>query len=222
MKLSVFLRRADQLTSDEFRAWWVEHTATSRHIPGLRGYRICFVEETRAFGRAPDACRYDGVAQLWFDAAEELSSGFESDTARAAVQDADAHCSQRIEFETTEHVVLDGPDEPEGLVKVCVQLRRRPDLTREAFHAWWLDHVALAARMPGLRGYRVNLVHSVRGAGFGDADVDIDGTAELWWDDLAAADAGFGSPEGATAAAHAAAQCSVRVRHITRERVVVG
>ena len=39
-----------------------------------------------------------------------------------------------------------------------------------AFHAWWLDHVALGARMPGLRGYRVNLVKDVRGAGF-SADV---------------------------------------------------
>ena len=221
MKLSVFLQRRDGLSRDEFRAWWLRHVDIARHIPGLRGYRINFVDDVRPFGIEVTRVAYDGTAELWFQSDQSLANGFESHHAQRAVADADSACGRRVEFETEEHIVLDGPERPEGLAKVVVLLRRRPDLTHADFEHWWLEHVNLSQRIPGLRGYRVNLVNGVRGAGYRSEDVEFDGSAELWFDNVEAIDRGFDSDLGRRAVRDSELHCASRIRYVTREHVVV-
>ena len=221
MKLSVFLQRRDGLSRDEFRAWWLRHVDIARHIPGLRGYRINFVDDVRPFGIEATRVAYDGTAELWFQSDQSLANGFESHHAQRAVADADSACGRRVEFETEEHIVLDGPVRPEGLAKVVVLLRRRPDLTHADFEHWWLEHVNLSQRIPGLRGYRVNLVNGVRGAGYRSEDVEFDGSAELWFDNVEAIDRGFDSDLGRRAVRDSELHCASRIRYVTREHVVV-
>lgn len=64
-------------------------------------------------------------------------------------------------------------------------VRRRRDLTPQEFESHWLGpHADIVRRIPGLRGYTVNLVDDPAPGGW-------DGVAETWFDSIAAAIEGF-------------------------------
>jgi uncharacterized protein (TIGR02118 family) len=69
------------------------------------------------------------------------------------------------------------------MVKTLSILKRKPGLTPEEFLQYWKDkHAPLVARViPGLRRYVQN--HRLKIPGF---ECEIDGIAELWWDNLEA------------------------------------
>ncbi len=93
--------------------------------------------------------------------------------------------------------------------KIVFFLKRRPELARPEFFAWWLDeHRPLVAKMPGLGHY----VISLEAAG---EDGSLDGMAELWFEDDAAAEAAFASAEGK------AARADTEAHAIRRERIDV-
>ena len=74
--------------------------------------------------------------------------------------------------------------------KNLLLLRRRPDLERAAFLAWWLErHARRVERLQGLRRYTA----SVEAAG---EEAPFDGVAELWFDDPDAAAAAWRSEAG--------------------------
>ncbi len=93
------------------------------------------------------------------------------------------------------------------MIKLTFVLVRRPELTREAFQAYWFDHHAplVASLREVLRIRRYVQLHSLA-ADVSDgvrisrhAPDDFDGVAQLWWDsfedmaarhDAAAAEAG--------------------------------
>ncbi len=82
------------------------------------------------------------------------------------------------------------------MTKLIVFLTKRADLTRDEFRRYWREvHGPLGAMMPGVRKYVQNHTTS-DGAPF-------DGVAEMWFDDTAAMQAAFASPESAAAAADA-------------------
>jgi uncharacterized protein (TIGR02118 family) len=82
------------------------------------------------------------------------------------------------------------------MIKLVALVKRRADLTRDAFADHWLRvHAPLAAAIPGMRGYRINIAGdpgAMLPAGF-------DGSAEIWFDDRKAMEAGLASPEAAVA-----------------------
>src|SRR5499427_7217878 len=85
--------------------------------------------------------------------------------------------------------------------RLVFYLKRRPALSQSLFFDWWLgQHRALAEQLPGLRQYIISLAADTQEGPF-------DGMAELWFDDLAAADVAFASPAGQ--AAHADAEAHV-------------
>jgi|SRR6056297_2689015 len=104
------------------------------------------------------------------------------------------------------------------MIKLVALVTRKPGLSPEAFRDYWLDtHAPLAAAIPGLRGYRINIA--------GDAGeqppAPYDGSAELWFDDHAAMSAGLGSSQGEVAGgdtAHFAASIEFLV---TEEHVIL-
>ena len=80
------------------------------------------------------------------------------------------------------------------MVKMISLVRRRPDLTRDEFAQVWLeDYVHVAKRVPGVRGYVVNVVAPA------SDEQEWDGFAEMWFDSQADFDAAFAEPELAEA-----------------------
>ncbi len=74
------------------------------------------------------------------------------------------------------------------MIKVLSLLTRKPGLSHEDFVKHWRDvHGPLAHGIPGLRRYVQAHITGMRTrADIAESDVDIDGIAELWYDDEAA------------------------------------
>ena len=90
------------------------------------------------------------------------------------------------------------------MIKLTFALTRRPELTREAFHAYWFDHHAplVASVKAVLRIRRYVQLHSFstavsetmrrsRGGPEG-----YDGVAQLWWDSFEDLAASAADPKG--------------------------
>jgi len=93
--------------------------------------------------------------------------------------------------------IVDGPS---AGTKRMALIRRRPDMPAHAFRAYWRGvHGPIVAGVPGVRRYVQH--HVVGSFAAGTAFEGIDGFVELWFDDVAAMDAGFVAPAGKDAAA---------------------
>ena len=80
------------------------------------------------------------------------------------------------------------------MVKIVAFVRKKDDLTQDAFRAYWQDHHAhLVAALPGLRKYVQNPALDMGGR----REWPYDGVAELWFDDVDAVRAAFESEESA-------------------------
>jgi len=78
------------------------------------------------------------------------------------------------------------------VVKLVGLIRKRADLSADEFRTHWLDvHSKLAASLPGLHSYTINLIDREQ---FPDAAYD--GFSELWFDSKEALDAAFAGPAG--------------------------
>jgi uncharacterized protein (TIGR02118 family) len=107
------------------------------------------------------------------------------------------------------------------MIKLIALLKRKPGLTREEFADRWLnDHIKLSSKMPGLRGYRVNIAINHQPDGDGIEPI-YDGTAELWWDSVEAMEAAFDSQEGKIAGEDADQFAELRIHIYTEEHFIV-
>ena len=99
--------------------------------------------------------------------------------------------------------------------------KRKPGLSREAFDCCWLEeHTKISGKLPGLRGYRINIANVYQPESLGAEPLD-DGTAELWWDSVETMEASFASDIGVAAGADADEFCEVRIHIYTEEYFVV-
>lgn len=105
------------------------------------------------------------------------------------------------------------------MIKLVALVRRKPGMDAGAFRDYWLQvHAPKAAAIPGMRGYRINIA----GDPGGQPAAPYDGSAEIWFDDRAAMEAGLGSEQGRIAGddtAHFAASIEFLV---TEEHVILG
>lgn len=107
------------------------------------------------------------------------------------------------------------------MIKLIALLKRKPGMDREQFTRRWLDeHIKLSSKMPGLRGYFINIATDHQQEGDGVEPI-YDGTAELWWDSVEAMEAAFASEEGKIAGIDADKFAEVRIHIYTEEHVVV-
>ena len=83
------------------------------------------------------------------------------------------------------------------MIKVLGLLTRKPHLTHEQFVDHWLHvHGPLALAVPGLRRYVQSHIAGTRSRpDIPDTDVEIDGFAELWYDDLESLQRAAATPE---------------------------
>ncbi len=104
------------------------------------------------------------------------------------------------------------------MIKLVALVRKKPDLTPEAFRAHWLDvHAPLAAAIPGMRGYRINIA----GDPGDQPPAPYDGSAEIWFDDRAAMAAGLASDQGRVAGDDTVHFADAIEFLVTEEHVVV-
>ena len=83
------------------------------------------------------------------------------------------------------------------MIKSISLLTRKDGLTHEQFVRHWVEiHAPLAHAVPELRRYvQSHIVEERRRPDIPALDVEVDGIAELWYDDRAAMDLANASPE---------------------------
>ena len=80
------------------------------------------------------------------------------------------------------------------MIKRVSLVRRKPEMTREAFIAHWMGpHAEIVKQLPGLRGLRFGVVQR-----WTPDDAAWDGIGELWFDSIEAADKAFAAEPHAT------------------------
>jgi uncharacterized protein (TIGR02118 family) len=83
------------------------------------------------------------------------------------------------------------------MIKVVGLLTRKPELTHEQFVKHWLEtHGPLAHAVPGVRRYvQSHIIGTRTRPDIPETDVEIDGIAELWYDDETALARAAATPE---------------------------
>jgi uncharacterized protein (TIGR02118 family) len=202
-RVVIYLKRRADLLQPVFFDWWLgQHRALAEQLPGLRRYTIALAAD------AQDG-PFDGVAELWFDDLAAADAAFTGPAGQAARADADAHVARRERLNLTEHTIIDHPAPPR--FKYTAGLKRRADMSREAFANWWLErHVPYVKRFPDVRKYRVSLVES-------GPETVVDGVAEVWFDDMATLRRVTASEVVKEAQRHSVAHTSDRLRLVVEE-----
>jgi uncharacterized protein (TIGR02118 family) len=83
------------------------------------------------------------------------------------------------------------------MIKLLSLLTRKDDITHEEFVRYWYDvHAPLALAVPGIRRYVQSHITDIRSRpDIPDTGVEVDGIAELWYDDLASFEQAAATPE---------------------------
>jgi uncharacterized protein (TIGR02118 family) len=109
------------------------------------------------------------------------------------------------------------------MIKSISLLTRKAGLSHEEFVRHWLDvHAPLAHAVPEVRRYvQSHIVGERTRPDIPTADVDIDGIAELWYDDRAAMERANASPEAKALHADGALFIGRIKTFIAEEKVII-
>ncbi len=110
------------------------------------------------------------------------------------------------------------------MIKVLSLLTRKEGLTHEAFVKHWLEiHGPLARAVPGIRRYVQSHIRGRRTrADIPETDVEVDGIAELWYDDEAAMRRSAATPEAQRLYADGALIIGRIKSFIVEEKEIIG
>jgi uncharacterized protein (TIGR02118 family) len=110
------------------------------------------------------------------------------------------------------------------MIKTVGLLTRKSGCTHEQFTKHWVGtHAPLAHKVPGLRRYVQNHIRRERTRADIEATaVEIDGIAELWFDDQAALETASRTPEMKALHADGALFIGRIKSYIVEEKVIVG
>lgn len=206
---SGLIRKKSNWSTEEFRRYWREsHSVLASKLPGLRRYEqnhiIDSVQRGFTYPRGPE--QLDGISMLWFDNEQAMREAIATEAGRNLVADEN-HFMGDLRIVALDQVEVIPPATDRPLLKRMSLLRRLPTVSPEVFrHEWREEHARLVKRVKGVRGYRQNLVvarEAPKGTPVGYEGLPIDGIVELWFDDAAAIDVAFSSPQGVTLMAHA-------------------
>lgn len=86
------------MSREDFRRWWIdEHAPLARTLPGVRRIR---------FNVLDDDAPFDGIAELWFDSAEDADAAYATDIGKAVAADSMAHVASRVRMLADEREIL--------------------------------------------------------------------------------------------------------------------
>lgn len=102
------------------------------------------------------------------------------------------------------------------MLKIVSLLKRKEGTSLAEFRAWALEeHPKLGKQLPGMRHYRMSVVlEDMPG-------LPADAVSEMWFDNMEARNAAFGTDAGKAAAEDAIAHCSSRVHLLTEEKIII-
>ena len=208
VRMGLLNKKADWST-DRFRDHWRQsHARLAAQLPGLRAYHQNHVTDTAQRGishkRGPEVI--DGISQLWFDDAGRMGDAFSAALGQKLIEDEN-HFIGRLRIVTATPIEVIAPPPPGTALKRMSLLRRRGDISPETFaHEWNVRHAALVKTLPGVLGYRQNLIthREVPKGQVVDYDgLPIDGIVELWFENTETLNAAFASPQGVETMKHA-------------------
>lgn len=109
------------------------------------------------------------------------------------------------------------------MIKIVSLLTRKPQLTHEQFVRHWRDiHGPLALAVPGVRRYVQSHIQGTRTrADIAETALEIDGIAELWYDDEAALKASAATPEAKALYADGALFIGGIKTYVVEEQVII-
>lgn len=102
------------------------------------------------------------------------------------------------------------------MLKVMSLMKRNSGLSFDQFRQWaQAEHPKLAQKLPGLRGYRMNVAREE------NPDNPYDAVSEMWFDNAEARLAAMATDEGKAAGGDAASHCASRFHFLVEEKVFV-
>ena len=109
------------------------------------------------------------------------------------------------------------------MIKSVSLLTRKPGLTHEQFVRHWLDiHAPLAHAVPGIRRYvQSHILEERTRPDIPSTDVEVDGIAELWYDDRQAMARAMATPEAKALHADGALFIGRIKSYVTEEKVII-
>lgn len=110
------------------------------------------------------------------------------------------------------------------MIKTIGLLTRKDGWTHEQFMKHWVEiHAPLALAVPGLRRYVQNHIQAERTrADINETKVEIDGVAELWFDNQGALEAAARTPEMKALHADGAKFIGHIKSYVVEEKFVIG
>lgn len=205
------LTRREDLSADAFGAYWRGNHAdvVKKAMPHLSGYIQNHVVDRSQKGidYKRVSLEVDGMAQLFFNSLAD-TRGFSDEAKIKTLQDDEQNFLGGIAILTAFQNVVVTPPTTGKFAKRMSLIRKRPDVTMEQFQDEWLNmHPILVKRLPGLLGYRQNVVidrqkDRLKGDG-AETEIHVDGVVELWFESAEATEEAFRSPRGKTAMSHA-------------------
>jgi uncharacterized protein (TIGR02118 family) len=210
-RIGMIHKKADWSREQFLEHWRGTHGPLVAGAPNLLGYWQNAVVERPAV--APGVTRgpwdFDGFSQLWFADRQGSDHAFKSGDFATKLMADERHFLGGLSIVTvTQHVVVPLPEASErpALLKRMTLIKRRLELSEDDFRREWRVHADLVVQMPGVRGYRQNVVTArerTKGQACGYDDLPIDGVVEFWFDDAAGSRAAFSSRAGQATARHA-------------------
>ena len=204
------LQKKPGLSAAEFRAHWRDvHGSLAAKLPGLRRYHQNHVvdRQQRGITYARGSYDFDGISELWFDDLPSMQRAFSSELVPELAADEATFIGDLKLVTAIQQPVVPVP-KGARLIKRMSTLKRRSDVSPEKFqHEWFQVHSVLVKRLPEVKGYTQNLIFDRshgRGRPASYEELPIDGVVELWFEDLASLEGGFGSEAGKTLMTHAA------------------
>jgi len=102
------------------------------------------------------------------------------------------------------------------MLKVMSLMKRRTDMSFAEFRNWAInEHPSYAKKLPGLRGYRMNVSREE------NSDSPYDPISEMWFDSPEARAQAVATAEGKAAGGDAAAHCASRYHFFVEEKVFI-
>jgi uncharacterized protein (TIGR02118 family) len=109
------------------------------------------------------------------------------------------------------------------MIKRVTLLTRQAGLSHEQFTRHWLTvHAPLAHAVPGLRRYvQSHILEEYRRPDIPTTPIEVDGIAELWFEDRAAMERALASPEMAALHADGALFIGASKTYVVEEKVII-
>jgi uncharacterized protein (TIGR02118 family) len=98
IKLSIFLTRREDLTHEEFSEYWLnDHAPLLESLPEVQQYVRRYVQQGKAAGLPQELAiaPFDGVAELWFDDLNGVTTALRSANYATVVAEDEANFLNR-------------------------------------------------------------------------------------------------------------------------------